>query len=51
MIKLFCTKCDETATLKTHIRKNRDMIVECLGCGDIKNFKCIKLGASGEQDE
>lgn len=48
MIILKCTECDETAVLKTYIRENKDMIVECLGCGEIKNFKHENSVKEGE---
>ena len=43
MIIVQCTKCDKTAQLKIHIENNGDMIIECLGCGDMKKFKTQKL--------
>ena len=42
MIELRCTNCDEGVVLKTFIRPDGDMIVECMGCGDIKKFQCVK---------
>ena len=38
MIKIGCTNCDETVNIRTQIESNGDMIIECLGCGDIKRF-------------
>lgn len=48
MIILKCTECSDDVNLKTHIRNNGDMITECLGCGEIRNFKCLSFVKEGE---